>query len=160
MLMICICYVFAEEGTSNAISKMERIDKFVNEAPLFINSKSLSQLRHIGILKHESIEHSPNRYDSNKSDEFITLQFDGLTIYAYVKSNDEIWPIHITVTTPKWRILHGLNVGVSDSRITQILGYPTEENKHVRQYIGIKESIVFHIKKARISKIELLYYLD
>jgi len=158
--MMCIFNAFAEEGNSNAISKMERIDTFVKEAPLFINSKSLSQLRHIGILTHESVEHIPNRYDPNKIDDFITLQFDGLQIYAYVKSEDEIWPIHITVTTPQWQILNGLNVGVSDSRITQILGHSTEENQQVRQYTGIKESIVFHIKKARISKIELLYYLD
>ena len=90
----------------------------------------------------------------------MTLQFDGLEIYGYLNSPNELSLIHVTITSPKWEILYGLNVGSYASRISQYLGSPIDEKKSIKSYCGESERVEFSTENNRISKVELFYYMD
>jgi hypothetical protein len=154
------CAFSGGNGVKNSYSKKYKIDEYVNKSPLFIVGKSLSQIKESGKLKGESIEKFSNRYNSKITDEFITLKFDGLEIYAYIKSPNKIWPIIITVTKHNWKMFNNLNVGAPKSLITQILSEPDEEKDNKIKYFGNNTCITYFVKDKIIDKIELLYYVD
>ena len=160
LLMTISINLYAENNEEAVIFNLERIYRFVNEAPIFIKGKSLKQLREIGRLKNESVTRSTNKYNSKTIDEFVTMKFEGLEIYAFKKAPDSILPIKITITSSIWKIKNGLNVGSPNSLILKNLGRPTKEYNNIKEYCGINDCIIFYSDKESISKIELSYYLD
>ena len=160
-LLFCVTPVVAGAAfAEDRIDREARIDKFVYEAPLFIKSKSLKEIKKIGKLKQELTDKQPNNHDATVTDTFITLRFDGLEIYGYLKSKETLCPIRITITKPQWKILNGLNVDTPSSRIIQILGQPNEEKKNIKKYCGETECVSFSEASGKITKIQFNYYLD
>jgi hypothetical protein len=160
LIFISVSPVIAGNPKENRYNREIKIDKFIYEAPLFMKGKSLYEIRNIGKPNREFIENKPNSHDVKTIDTFITLQFDGLEIYGYLKSEDELWPIRVTITKPQWKILDALDVGAPISRIEKVLGPPKEREKNLRKYCGETECVFFYINKGRISKVEFYYYFD
>ncbi len=160
LVLMCVSPILAGETPRNHWDREIRIDKFVRDAPLFIKGKSLPDIRNIGKLKREFTEKKPNHHDPKVTNTFITLQFDGLEIYGYLKSREVLWPIHITITKPQWKILNGLEVGMPGSCIIKVLGPPNEQKKNVKEYCGETECVYFTEDNETISKVEFYYYFD
>jgi hypothetical protein len=160
LIFISVSSLFASGPKDNCFNRETKIDKFVCNALLFIKGKSLHEIRNIGKLNHEFTENKPNSHDAKIIDTFITLQFDGLEIYGYLKSQDELWPIRVTITKPHWKILDAIEVGVPISRISKVLGQPKEQGKNLRKYCGETDCVSFYINKGVISKVEFYYYVD
>ncbi len=160
LLTVLIAPTFAAAEQPLNFQENARIDKFVHDAPLFIKGRKLQELKKIGKLKKQTVEKSVNPYDPKKIDEFWTLQFDGLDIYGYLHKSDELWPIHITITKPRWKLMHNLTIGTDYSRVVRVLGPPTKKNRGTIEYSGEADSVVFHFTGAKVSKIELFYYVD
>ena len=168
ILIFVLIYAYTSFAADTDIftsGKAEKIDKFVSTAPIFLNCKSvlnvkLSDVKKLVKINKEYITKSANKYNKNKIDEFLTLQFDGLEIYGYLKSPSELWLIHVTITSHRWGILYGLIVGSDASRISQYLGTPVEQKKNMKIYYGESERVEFSTEGNRISKVELFYYMD
>jgi hypothetical protein len=160
LIFIYVSPVIAGNPREDRFNRETKIDKFIYEAPLFIKGKSLQEIRKIGKLRREFMENKPNSHDPKTINTFITLQFDGLEINGYLKSQDEFWPIQITITKPKWKILNAFDVGTPISRIYKILGHPKEQENNLIKYCGETECVTFFINKKTISKIEFHYYTD
>ena len=151
---------FAGDRFDEVIARQAKIDQFVYDAPLFIKDKSLIALRKLDQLKDERVKKESNPHIPGKIIEYRTLLFEGLKIYGSVHEQKELWPIQITVTDSRWKILNKLNVGSSVEQIEQVLGKPTKEYSNIKQYCGETECVDFYIKDAKIIKVELNYYLD
>jgi len=156
---LCVGSAFAAEPYEAQFSRMEMIDKFVYEGPQFIGTKTLPELRKLGVL-HEKVEKSPNPHISDKVIEYRTLTFDGLEIYGDIPKPQKLAPIKVTVTSPKWKIQKGLSVGSPVTRITETLGRPNKTNDGSLEYCGETECVYFFTSNGKISKIEFRYYAD
>lgn len=139
------------------------IDDFVLHGPLFLPGTAtvpVAAIRNLGKLERESVRRVANRLDPIKVDEFRTFVFDGLEIYGYVGDRQELWPIRITVTRPRWQIRDELTVGSAAGRIAALLGAPTEATPDVLTYHGDTQSVNFYLGAGRIARVEFIYYPD
>lgn len=159
LIFFSVSSLSANGSTDDCFNKETKIDKFICNASL-IKGKSLREIRSIGKLNHEFTENKPNSHNANKIDTFITLQFDGLKIYGCLKSQNEVWPIRVIVTKPQWKISDGLEVGVPNARLTEVLGDPKEQGKNFKKYCGETDCVTFYIKNGAIVKVEFDYYVD
>lgn len=143
--------------------KLEAIDQFAYSGPLFIKGKSsLTEFRSLGSVLHERHEKKSNPYDEKLKDEFVVLVFDGLEIYGRVdkRASKKFLPIRIKITSPKWRISGGLDIGADAKMVKSKLGSPTKRSVGSEEYCGETECVLFYIKDGRISSVEFFYYAD
>jgi len=100
--------------------------------------RTLQQIRTLSTLLSEKIEKAPNPHVAGQIDEFRTLTFVGLELYGLVTPTLEFWPITAVITTARWNVRDGLNVGASAVRIERVLGPPMEKTGAVLEYQGVK----------------------
>ena len=160
LFFIYIPSIFAGETAKNNCLGASKIDEYIFNAPIFMKGKTLSEIRNIGKLKREYSEKKQNPHDASLIDTFVTLQFEGLEIYGYLKKQDILWPIRIIITEPKWKISNGLDVGTPSLNILKLLGSPTLKTDNKIEYCGETDCVYFYEDKKIISKIEFHYYLD
>ena len=160
MVLIQLAPLSAGAPPIHQSNENQEIDIFVDDAPVFMKGKSFQEIKNLGKLRHEAIDKIPNKHNPQNSDTFVTLQYDGLEIYGYLKTQNELWPIHIVVTKPQWKINDGLCVGAPVSLIEKVLGKPIEKEKNIVKYCGETDCIHFYISKEAISKVEFYYYFD
>jgi hypothetical protein len=153
-------FAFSADNLNEIIARKAEIDKFVYNAPLFINDRSLKALKKLGKFKNEHIDKQQNPHDSTKIIEYRTLTFKGLIISGFIQDQIKLSIIQIIVTDSRWKILNGLNVGSSSERINKVLGEPTTDENNIKEYCGETECVNFQIKKNKIIKVELNYYSD
>jgi hypothetical protein len=168
-------FVFAKDDSAGKTQKkfkevsLEEIDQFATGAPLFIKDYSLEAIRGIGKIIKEETKKTENLHDQRKINFEKTFHFEGLTIEGLVvvdktigeeKGSSEVLLSSITVTSPQWRILHGLEVGAPAEKLLEVLGTPYEDINSVIKYAGTTEEIHFFIKQKKIEKIHFIYYLD
>ena len=157
LLFIGITPSFAADNLKETLTKQVAIDKFVDEAPLFIEEKSLIALRKLAPLKFEGVEKIPNQLILSEPLEYKTLEFDGLSIFGLVQNQSELPTPLITITDEKWKILNGLNVGTDIERVEQVLGKATYAYGDIKEYCGETHCVLFHTKGIKIIKIVLFY---
>src|SRR6266566_5077132 len=120
------CTVQSAEPVETQLARMAKIDRFVLDGELFLKDKSLSAIRKLEPPKKESVKKESNPYDAAQSYEYRTFRFEGLEIYGLVRPSDQFWPVHVTVTDARWKILNGLDVGTSATKIAEVLGQPNK----------------------------------
>ena len=160
-LFIIVPFLQASES-DNMLMRMEKIDKFVSNAPIFISTYSLKNLRKIGSLKKETSEKHPNPHVPSKTLEYINLEYEGLEIAGVIieEGSDHVTPIRITLSSPQWNVLYGLNVGTQILKIKEILGTPTDKGPNFLEYCGETDCVIFSHDKGKITAIQLNYYVD
>src|SRR5512133_827181 len=145
----------AKAEESSAV--FEKIDQFVYDGPLFLKDKTLAQERQLGVLKNEKVTFEANPHVDDAKIEFRTLQFDGLEVSGIV-DKESFSAISVTVTDPRWQILHDLNVGSPAARVPQVLGQPPRSmNGPVEEFTGLTETVKFTVSQGKISKIDFIY---
>jgi len=169
MNRFCLVFVFIlfsvpSVSASNIVESIwlqqKIIDRFAWDGPVFITSYSLEALRSLGQLRKEITKSIPNKYDGNKLVEFRILTFDGLKYIGWQNDKKELRPETIEIESSRWKILHGLEVGSSASRIIEALGSPTEKAANKITYIGETDEINFSISEGLITKIVFNYYVE
>jgi hypothetical protein len=150
----------SQENDIAVFERLEKIDQFVWNAPLFLNknASSLQTARSVGKLQHEEIKKEPNQYIPDEVLEYRTLKFDGLVIYGRVEKGTEFLPITITISKDTWRVRDNLNVGTSTDHIREILGSPMKITGDYWEFQGESERVRFFVNGKTITKIELIYY--
>ena len=143
--------------------KLEAIDQFVYSGPMFIKGKrSLAEFRSLDTVLHERHEEKVNSYDEKLKDKFVLFVFDGLEIYGRIdeRISKKFLPIRIKITSPKWNISGGLDVGADAKIIKMKLGLPKKRSVGYAEYCGETECVRFYIRGSRISGVEFFYYAD
>jgi len=141
--------------------RLRRVDEFVWDGPLFMKGRrTLQQVRNLSRLLGEKVQKSPNPHVGGQIDEFRTLTFEGLELYGRVTPAQEFSPITAVITTPRWRIRNGLDVGSSAARVASVLGQPMQTTGAILEYQGESERVNFHVGNGIIKKIEFFYYAD
>lgn len=105
-----------------------------------------------------------NRHQPGVMDAIYKLAFDSLAVDIYDAGGKEIM-LYQKITSPKYKVKHGLNIGASKERITDVFGLPQEvnENKLIYAYqdeLGYETIIVFSITEDKISAIEWNFPID
>ena len=161
-LSLCIAGSDRSEG--------EEKDKIVNDFIWggwdFKIGNSLSDMRRAGKVRRESIRFEENKYDEKQKDEIRKLYFDGLYIEAlFLAKNHRKGLITVVeITKPTWKIKHGLNVGVSISKVMSVLGESYADKDNVYSYhcdhqIGMA-SVYFHTQKGVVKKVKWISIPD
>ena len=143
------------------LDRMATIDRFVLDGPLFLKRTSGEDVRDLGEVASESTETVPNPH-AEGSIRYTKLRFkDGLEIYFRSFGVPvQVQFIEVTVTSPKWPIKHGLNVGVPVDDVLRVLGEPTKKSAEEIAFTGETDQVIFHIKDAHVIQVQFLYYAD
>jgi hypothetical protein len=163
-LSISLC--IAGSNRSEDDEKYKIVNDFISEGWEFKIGESLSDMRRVGKVRRELTSIEDNKYNEKQKDEIRVLIFDGLSIQACFLAKDHRSGLLeiVEITKPTWKIKHGLNIGVSISKVKSILGDPDEIEDNVYIYncdplIGMA-SVFFHTQKGVVTKVEWIYIAD
>jgi hypothetical protein len=140
----------------------EKVNNFTVEGWDFKPGKSLQDLRAIGKVLREITIAVDNPHNQNQKDEIRELFFDGLRIVAYfpAKDHDRLLLQEVEVSKRKFKIKHGLDIGVPTSKVKGVLGEPTEANVDVYIYRGETNAVYFHVKNGAVVRVRWELYVD
>ena len=152
--------LLAEGGDYQEI--YEKVNNFTVEGWDFKLGKSLQDLRAIGKVLREITTTVDNPHNQNQTDEIRELFFDGLRILAYFPAKDpnRLLLQEVEVSKRRLKIKHGLDIGVSTSKVKGVLGEPAEANVDVYIYRGETNAVYFHIKNGAVVRVRWELYVD
>jgi hypothetical protein len=136
--------------------------EFAAEGWAFRLGTSLAELKAVGRVQREVVSAVKNRHVQNQVDEIRDLYYDGLYVSAYFPAKDHTRLLlqAVEITSPRFAIKHGLNVGSSLAKLKAALGEPNAVEKDVYAYIGEGNTVYFTIKDGVITKVRWALYLD
>jgi len=93
----------------------EAINEFVTRGWAFDLGTSLMDLKVVGKIEREVISTVRNSHVENQIDEVRELYYDGLYVRAYfpAKDNKRLFLEEVEITSPRFKIKHGLDVGTA-----------------------------------------------
>ncbi len=140
----------------------ETINEFVTRGWAFELGTSLTDLKLVGRIQREVVSTVKNRHVENQVDEIRELYYDGLYVRAYFPAKDHrrLLLEEVEITSPRFRIKHGLDVGASVAELQRVLGQPDEIKEDVYSYSGESDTVRFFIKNGVITKVRWELYLD
>ncbi len=140
----------------------ETINEFVTRGWAFELGASLTDLKAVGKVQREVISTVRNAHVKNQIDEVRELYYDGLYIKAYFPGGDHKRFLlqEVEITSARFRIRHGLNVGASVTELHRVLGQPDEIKGDVHSYFGETDGVHFVIENGVITKVKWELYLD
>ena len=133
----------------------EKVDTFVNEPLATGNPHSLAGLRKLGRVRSEKVVVVDNRHEPTQKDEIRTMEFDGLVIEAYfpARDYDNGFVTRIVISTPTWKLRHGLAVGAAAKDVEGALGQPDERSTGQIKYCGDTTCGTFFIREGRVREV-------
>ena len=144
----------------------ERINELVNDGLGFQLGDSVNEIiKHLGQPTDMKVEKRRNvHYPNEIVDEIHRLYYDGLSveIYKATEGNKELLQT-LSVTSNKFRVKLGLNVGVTKSEIKRALGRPSKDRDNVWSYVctdGYEHEVRFYFANDEVNKIEWSYWID
>jgi hypothetical protein len=162
LLLVFSSFAWSADPATNEITAADKIDQFIQDAPLFLKDKTMPGIRNLGKIVKEETKKEPNPYIQGTTMLIKEFHFEGLQIVGVVvdskKENDPMLLNSIVVTQPQWKILNGLDVGTTAEKIEQVLGAPSEKSEKAISYNGAGNHIYFHLKQGKIEKIVISYY--
>ena len=140
----------------------ERVNNFTVQGWDFKLGKSLQDLMAIGKVLREITTTVDNPHNKNQKDEIRELFFDGLRIVAYfpAKDLDRLLLQEVEVSKRRFKIKHGLDIGVPTSKVKGVLGEPAEVNVDVYIYRGETNAVYFHVKNGAVVRVRWELYVD
>ena len=140
----------------------EKVNNFTVEGWDFKLGMSLQDLRAIGKVLRETTTPVDNPHNRNQKDEIRELFFDGLRIVAYFPAKDHhrLLLQEVEVSKRKFKVKHGLDIGVPTSKVKGVLGEPAEATADVYIYRGETNAVYFHVKNGAVVKVRWELYVD
>lgn len=140
----------------------EAINEFATRGWAFELGTSLVDLKAVGKVEREVISTVKNPHVENQIDEIRELYYDGLYVRAYFPAKDHrrLLLEEVEITSPRFRIRHGLDVGASVAELQRVLGEPDDVEGDVHSYSGETDTVRFVIKNGVIAKVRWELYLD
>ncbi|KRT68718.1 MAG: hypothetical protein XU15_C0017G0017 [candidate division NC10 bacterium CSP1-5] len=140
----------------------ETINEFATRGWAFDLGTSLTDLKAVGNVQREVVSTVKNRHDENQIDEVRELYYDGLYVRAYFPAKDHkrLFLEEVEITSARFRVKHGLNVGASVTELQRVLGQPDEVKGDVYSYFGEADTVHFVVRGGVIIKVKWELYLD
>lgn len=140
----------------------ETINEFVTRGWAFDLGTSLTDLKLVGKIQREVISTVKNRHVENQIDEVHELYYDGLYVRAYfpARNHKRLLIEDVEITSPAFKVKHGLNVDTSVAELKAVLGEPDEIKEDVYSYSGETDTVRFFVKNGVITKVRWELYLD
>jgi len=140
----------------------ETINEFATRGWAFDLGTSLTDLKAVGNVQREVVSTVKNRHDENQIDEVRELYYDGLYVRAYFPAKDHkrLFLEEVEITSARFRVKHGLNVGASVTELQRVLGQPDEIKGDVYSYFGEADTVHFVVRGGVIIKVKWELYLD
>lgn len=122
----------------------------------------------MGSPKSVNITKIPNIHFPDQIDEIHELFYDGLSLEIYVvKHPDYSGPDPsllrgISITSNKYKVKYGLNIGSSKAAVKKVLGNPlTEDHKFTYENTdGYANHVYFYFRNARVYRIDWHFFID
>jgi len=144
----------------------ERINRLVNDGLDFKLGDSVNEIiKTLGQPKDIKVEKERNvHYPNEIMDEIHRLYYDGLSIEIYkaTEGNKELLQT-LSVTSNKFKVKLGLNVGVTKPEIKRALGRPSKDRGNAWSYVctdGYEHEVRFYFANDKVNKIEWSYWID
>ena len=151
--------------TEEHFKRLQFIDDFVSRGIGLSASTSDAKIRAIGRVISVDVKppyEAP--HDKGVMLEERTYNFQGLQIIAHFVTghNEGGFVTKAVVTSSKWKIEKGLNVGRPIDAVIRILGEPTSKSEHTYEYCGETsvDCAIFEVSKNKVVKITFTYYWD
>jgi len=140
----------------------ETINEFVAGGWAFELGTSLTDLKAVGKVEREVISTVKNAHVEKQIDEVRELYYEGLYIKAYfpAKDHNRFLLQEVQITSPRFSVKHGLNVGASVAELHRVLGTPDEVKGDVYSYAGETDTVRFVITNGVITEVRWELYLD
>ncbi len=140
----------------------ETINEFVTRGWAFELGASLTDLKAVGKIEREVVSTVRNPHVENQIDEVRELYYDGLYVRAYFPAKDHkrLFLEEVEITSPRFKIKHGLDVGTPVAELERVLGEPDEIKGDVYSYSGETDTVRFVVKNGVITKVRWELYLD
>jgi len=140
----------------------QTINEFATRGWAFDLGTSLMDLKAVGKVQREVVSTVKNRHVENQIDEVRELYYDGLYVRAYFPAKDHrrLLLEEVEITSPRFGIKHGLNVGASVTELQRVLGEPDEIKGDVYSYFGEADTVHFVVRGGVIIKVKWELYLD
>ena len=140
----------------------EMINEFVTRGWAFDLGTSLMDLKAVGKIEREVISTVRNPHVENQIDEVRELYYDGLYVRAYFPAKDHkrLFLEEVEITSPRFQIKHGLDVGTPVAELERVLGEPDEIKGDVYSYSGETDTVRFVIHNGVITQVKWELYLD
>ena len=140
----------------------ETINEFATRGWAFDLGTSLTDLKAVGNVQREVVSTVKNRHDENQIDEVRELYYDGLYVRAYFPAKDHkrLFLEEVEITSPRFKIKHGLDVGTPVAELERVLGEPDEIKGDVYSYSGETDTVRFVIHNGVITQVKWELYLD
>lgn len=146
----------------------EKIVQFANSGWEFKLGRSIDEIKqNLGRPLSEEIQKVANMYTNGQVDEIHVLDYDGLSVGVY--RVNEATPREIltrlAITSNKYRIKWGLNIGVAQSEVKRVLGKPQEPANGTFVYeaeyeVVDSDSVSFYFRNGVLQKIQWEWHLD
>jgi len=140
----------------------QTINEFATRGWAFDLGTSLTDLKAVGKIEREVISTVRNPHVENQVDEVRELYYDGLYVRAYFPAKDHkrLFLEEVEITSARFRVKHGLNVGASVTELQRVLGQPDEVKGDVYSYFGEADTVHFVVRGGVIIKVKWELYLD
>jgi hypothetical protein len=120
----------------------------------------------LGVPVFYNEKYIPNRYNKDVEDILYELKYGGLSINIYYATKTQrYFDTYFSITSTKYNVIYGLNIGASKSYVLEILGKPYESESDQLKYIDVIENypysfVIFEFKDDIVSKIEWYNQFD
>lgn len=157
-----------QRNESQGDNYQKRINEIVivNDGLDFKLGKSIEEItNNLGRPKNIIVEKIKNvHYPDEIIDEIHKLFYDGLyiEIYKATEGNKEMLQA-LSITSEKFKVKWGLNVGISKDEIKKVLGNPSKDVDNVWSYVdsdGYENGVRFFFRNDKVNKIEWSYWID
>lgn len=156
----------AETEESDRAVYQEKINQLVDDGLDFELGESVNEIiKTLGQPKDMQVEKIKNVHCPDEIvDEIHRLYYDGLyvEIYKATEGNKEMLQT-LLVSSNKFKVKLGLNVGATKTEIKQVLGNPSNDSGGVWAYVytaGYPDKVRFYFENDRVTKIEWSYWID
>ena len=160
--LVALVLPVAASAAQRDPQSFETINAFVTGGWAFELGTSLTDLKAVGKVEREVVSTVKNAHVGNQIDEVRELYYEGLYIKAYFPAKDHKRFLlqEVQITSPRFRIKHGLNVGASVAELHRVLGTPDEVKGDVYSYAGETDTVCFVITNGVITEVRWELYLD
>ena len=155
----------AAEEPDHAVYQ-ERINQLVDDGLDFELGDSVNEIiKTLGQPKDIQVDKIKNvHYPDEIVDEIHRLYYDGLyvQIYKATEGNKELLQA-LSITSNKFKVKLGLNVGTTKTEIRRTLGNPSNDSDDMWSYVyteGYPNTVQFYFENDAVTKIEWSYWID
>lgn len=161
-----LLFSFNRSGVSQANDFQKRVNQFIYDGLDFKLGKTRAEIiSNLGNPENMEMKKVKNiHYPDEIIDEIYELFYDGLYIRIYkATAGDREFIEYLSITSDRFKIKWGLNIGSSKEEVKNILGNPIKEDSDVFTYEytdGYPDHVYFYFRDNAVYRIDWEFWID